>query len=63
VAAESRADFIHKYAIAQKEARECDYRLLHAGLIPVKKLAPLIAETNELIVIVTTILVKLKRRK
>ena len=65
-AAESRADFIHKDAIAQKEARECLYWLqlmFRAELSPSKKLEPLIAQTNELIAIVTTILVKLKRRK
>src|SRR5687768_5175735 len=65
-AAESRADFIHKYAIAQKEARESLYWLnlmLRADLIAAAKLEPLIAETNELIAILTTILVKLKRRK
>jgi four helix bundle protein len=64
--AESRADFIHKYGIAQKEARESLYWLalmLRADLVSAAKLQSLIQETNELIAILTSILVKLKRRK
>lgn len=61
--AESRADFIHKYGIAQKEARESLYwlRLLsESGLITNKRLAPLIKETEELYAIITAILIKSK---
>ena len=63
---ESRADFIHKYAVAQKEARESLYWLelmAESGLVPRSRLDPLIQETNELIAILTTIIVKSKRAK
>lgn len=59
--AESRKDFIHKYAIACKEARESHYwlRLLVASeLITKERLDPLITEANELIAILTTIIKK-----
>ncbi len=60
-AAESRKDFIHKYAIACKEARESHYwlRLLAASeVISKDRLDPLISEANELIAILTTIIKK-----
>ena len=63
---ESRADFIHKYADAQKEARESLYWLelmAESGLVPRSRLDPLIQETNELTAILTTIIVKSKRTK
>jgi len=50
-AGESRADFIHKYGIAQKEARESLYwlRLLaESGIVPLLRLRPLMKETEEL---------------
>lgn len=59
--AESRKDFIHKYAIACKEARESHYwlRLLVASeVLPKERLEPLITEANELIAILTTIIKK-----
>lgn len=61
---ESRADFIHKYAIAQKEARESLYwlRLLEAsGIIPSEPFSSLITETDELIAIITSIIVNAKK--
>ena len=63
---ESRADFIHKYGVAQKEARESLYWLqlmAESGLVPRSRLDPLIQETNELIAIITIIIVKSKRTK
>ena len=63
---ESRADFIHKYSIAQKEARESLYwlRLLaESGLIPNKRLIALIGETEELISVITAIIVSAKQNK
>jgi four helix bundle protein len=63
---ESRADFIHKYGVAQKEARESLYWLelmAESSLVPRSRLDPLIQETNELIAILTTIIVKSKRTK
>jgi four helix bundle protein len=63
---ESRADFIHKYGVAQKEARESLYWLelmAESGLVPRSRLDPLIQETNELVAIITKIIVKSKRSK
>lgn len=62
-AAQSRADFIAKYYIACKEARETHYwiRLLGAtDVLPVERLAEISAECNELIAILTSIIKKLK---
>ena len=56
---ESRKDFVHKYSIACKEARETHYwlRLLaKTELIARTRLEPLITEANELIAILTTII-------
>jgi len=61
---ESRADFIHKYGIAQKEARESLYwlrLLMESDTVPRTKLAPLMAETEELISVVTAIIVSAKK--
>ncbi len=63
---ESRRDFIHKYGIAQKEAKESLYwlRLLaESGLMAAKRLAPLMRETEELYAVITAIIVKAKRNK
>ena len=60
---ESRRDFIHKCAIAQKEARESLYWLelmARSNLIPRVRLTPLIEETNELLSIITAIIRKAK---
>jgi four helix bundle protein len=62
--AESPADFVHKYGIAQKEARETDYwlSLMEASdLLSEARLAPLRQETNEITVIITTIIVNKKK--
>ena len=57
--AESRADFIHMYRIARKEARESRYWLrlmVESGIMPRSRLAPLIKETEELVAIITSII-------
>lgn len=57
-ASQSRADFISKYSIACKEARESHYwlRLLAAAdVTDADRLAPLIEEANQLVAILTTI--------
>lgn len=62
--AESRLDFVHKYAIAQKEARESLYwlRLLaESGIIPTRRLAPLMKETEELFAVSTAIILSAKK--
>ena len=63
---ESRADFIHKYSIAQKEARESLYwlRILaKSEIIPMQRLILLINETEELIAVITTIIVRAKKNQ
>jgi len=55
----SRADFVAKYAIACKEARETNYwlRLLVATeIVPDLKLKDLVDESNQLIAILTSII-------
>jgi|SRR2546425_12185553 len=62
---ESRADFIHKYGIAQKEARESLYwlRLLaESRIVRGDRLGSIIGETEELIAIITAIIVRAKHR-
>src|SRR4029079_7976185 len=62
---ESRADFVHKYSIAQKEARESLYwlqLLLRSDSMSANRLEPLIKESNEIIAIVTRIIVNTKTR-
>jgi len=64
-AAQSRADFVSKYSIARKEARETHYwlRLLaESKIVPSEKLAELIIESDELIAILTTIVKKVQTR-
>jgi four helix bundle protein len=60
-ASQSKADFIAKYSIACKEARETHYwlRLLAAtDILPADRLSHLQQECNELIAILTTIIKK-----
>ncbi len=63
---ESKADFIHKFTISQKEARESLYwlRLLDKSqLIPNDHLKFLIQETEEIIAIITRIIVNTKKNR
>ena len=65
-AGETRADFIHKLGIAQKEARESLFwlcLLAESQLVGKVRLRPLIHETEELIAVITAILVSTKRNK
>lgn len=58
---QSRADFVSKYSIACKEAREAHYwlRLLAATRIfPVEQLSDLINEAGQLVAILTSIVKK-----
>ena len=64
-AGESRADFVHKVAIAQKEARESIYwlrLLLQSELIPEGRIMPLLAETKEILAVLSAIIVKARRQ-
>lgn len=66
LASQSRADFVAKYSIACKEARETHYwlRLIAAtGVMPVNRLEGLITEANELVAILTTIVRKTRANK
>jgi len=61
---ESRADFIHKFGSAQKEARECAYwlRLMaDAKVVSAQRLAALRRETEEIYAVLTAIIVKAKK--
>jgi four helix bundle protein len=61
---ESRADFIHKMSIAQKEMRESKYwlRLLVASeTLDTERVQPLIDETEQLLAIITSIIVSAKK--
>ncbi len=63
-AGQSRADFVSKYSIACKEARETNYwlRLLkETDITKSPELDPLIDESNQLIAILTTIIKKTKQ--
>jgi four helix bundle protein len=58
-ASQSQADFLSKYSIACKEARETHYwlRLIaETELVPADRLQPLLQECHELIAILTTII-------
>jgi four helix bundle protein len=65
-AAESKADFIHKYSIALKEARETKYwlKLLRASnLVEVTSLETLIIESDEVCRIIAQIIINARKRK
>ena len=65
-AAQTEADFLTKYSIACKEARETHYwlRLLSAAeVLPAERLHDLTQECNELVAILTASVKKLKERR
>ena len=65
-AGQSRADFVSKYNIALKEARETFYwlRLLKAvEIFPETKLSDLLAECDELIAILTSTVKKIRNKR
>ena len=62
---ESRRDFIHKYSVAQKEARESKYWLSlmrRTDLLSKTQVVSLLDETDQLIAILTSIIVNTKKR-
>ena len=64
--AESRPDFIHKCGVAQKEARETRYWLkLLAGseIVDERKLHPLIQVTDEILAILSSIIIHAKKSR
>jgi len=65
-AAQSEADFVSKYSISCKEARETHYwlRLLaESRVVSPDELTDIISECNELIAILTSIVKKVQARK
>lgn len=63
--AESRADFIHKYGIAQKEAKESLYwlRLMcESAIVSRERLKSIMRETEELYAVITAIIVSTKAK-
>lgn len=64
--AQSEADFLTKYSIAVKEARETLYwleLLAESGIVKENRLIELKQECNELVAILTTICKKLKEKR
>jgi four helix bundle protein len=64
-ASQSEADFVSKYSIACKEARETRYwlRLVSAtDLLDAGRLKPYVDECNELIAILTSIIIKMRAK-
>ena len=64
--AESKVDFIHKFSIAQKEAKESLYwlKLLEkSSFVSKNRLIFLIQETDEIIAIITSIIKNTKNNK
>lgn len=65
-ASQSEADFLSKYSIACKEARETQYwlRLLETtNVLGKNQVRPLLKECSELVAILTTIVKKLKSKR
>lgn len=64
--AQSQADFIAKMSIANKEAHETLYWLTlieKAALVPTQRLTELIDKTNQIISIVTTIIINTRNNE
>ena len=64
--AESRADFVHKMAVANKEVREALYWLalaLEAELVDKARLASVLREADELVAILTASINTARRRQ
>jgi four helix bundle protein len=62
---QSRADFVSKYSIARKEARETRYwllLLLKSGICREAQIAGLLSEVEELLRILTTIIKKTRAK-
>ncbi|MEA2709985.1 MAG: hypothetical protein QOF78_2586 [Phycisphaerales bacterium] len=65
-AAQSKADFIAKYSISLKEAREAAYRLqllIAATVVPTRRAQPLLDECNELSRMLASALLTARRRQ
>lgn len=61
---ESKADFLHKMRLARKECREAKYflnRIVNADLIAADRLAAIVDEADQLVRILSTIIVNSDR--
>jgi len=64
-AGESKADFIHKMRIARKECREARFflrRIANGKLIPQRRLESLLDEVEQILLILTTIILRATER-
>jgi four helix bundle protein len=64
--AKSRADFIHKLGIVEEEADEAIFWLdliVRAKILPEARLAPLIAEANEILALIVASITTAKRNR
>ena len=64
--AKSRADFIHKLGIVEEEADESIFWLeliVRAKILPEARLAPLIAEANEILALIVSSINTAKRNR
>ncbi len=61
--AETKAEFLHRFAISKKEAKETDYWLRVAGDVLKKPNESLRKEVHEIILIISTIIIKVKNNK
>jgi four helix bundle protein len=65
-AGESRGDFIHKLGIARKETRESLYwlkLLKESGLVSHRRITPLMKETQELLNVITAIILSTRAKQ
>ena len=65
-AGQSEADFVSKYSIACKEARETHYwlrLLIETQIFPKERLTDLLDECDKIIAILTTIIKKVRNKK
>ena len=63
---QTRADFIHKCAIAQKEAHEAKYwisLMRKSGLVTTERIEPLLIETTEILAIISKIIINAKKNE
>jgi len=61
--AETKAEFLHRFSISKKEAKETDYWLRIAGDILTIPNDALRKEVREIILIISTIIIKVKNNK
>ncbi len=58
--AETKAEFLHRFSISRKEAKEASYWLIVAGDVLKKPCETLRTEAHEIILIISTIIKKVK---